>query len=193
MVNWSPQKSLDDRYHAASPLPSSRPHAAGEFPRHAMYAAARIARDANEYSRSSCRSPGALVLFASCRCRTSTRASRISPTPSTAQVRRRRHYDDYGEVARYPQFSPVWENSTAARPRSTPIRRRQLLVNRVQGIAEATIRVGRDTTLTIASLSSAATSQRFHGHQFDFSATGGGALTAFAESFQIQWVSGRLQ
>jgi len=61
-------------------------------------------------------------------------------------------------------------------------------VNLVQGIGEATIEFGADTTRTIASLIFSGTSQRYKDINWIFS-HGGGALTAVAERFQIQMVS----
>ena len=58
-------------------------------------------------------------------------------------------------------------------------------VNLVQGIGDAAIEYGTDTTRTIASLIFSGTSQ---GINWIFS-HGGGALTAFAERFLVQMVS----
>jgi predicted TIM-barrel fold metal-dependent hydrolase len=89
----------------------------------------------------------------------------------------------------YPQFGPVWEelNRRKATVYTHPTAA-NCCVNLVEGIGEATIELGADTTRTIASLIFSGTSQRYKDINWIFS-HGGGALTAFAERFQIQMVS----
>ena len=89
----------------------------------------------------------------------------------------------------YPQFAPVWEelNRRKATVYTHPTGA-NCCVNLVQGIGEATIEFGADTTRTIASLIFSGASQRYKDINWIFS-HGGGVLTAVAERFQIQMVS----
>ena len=89
----------------------------------------------------------------------------------------------------YPHFEPVWEelNRRKATVYTHPTGA-NCCVNLVQGIAESTVEFGADTTRTIASLIFSGTSQRYKDINWIFS-HGGGALTSFAERFQIQMVS----
>ena len=89
----------------------------------------------------------------------------------------------------YPEFAPVWEelNRRKATVYTHPTAA-NCCVNLVHGVTESTIEFGTDTTRTIASLLLSGTSQRYKDINWIFS-HGGGALTAFAERFQIQVVS----
>jgi 6-methylsalicylate decarboxylase len=86
----------------------------------------------------------------------------------------------------YSQFAPVWEELNRRRATVyTHPTGANCCVNLVQGIPDRTIEYGTDTTRTIASLLFTGTSQRYKDITWIFS-HGGGALTAFAERFQIQ-------
>jgi predicted TIM-barrel fold metal-dependent hydrolase len=89
----------------------------------------------------------------------------------------------------YPEFAPVWEelNRRKATVYTHPTGA-NCCVNLVQGIPESTAEFGVDTTRTIASLIFSGTSQRYKDINWIFS-HGGGALTSFAERFQMQMVS----
>ena len=89
----------------------------------------------------------------------------------------------------YPHFEPVWEelNRRKATVYTHPTGA-NCCVNLVQGIPKSTAEFGVDTTRTIASLIFSGTSQRYKDINWIFS-HGGGALTSFAERFQIQMVS----
>ena len=89
----------------------------------------------------------------------------------------------------YPEFAPVWEelNRRKATVYTHPTGA-NCCVNLVQGIGEAAIEYGTDTTRTIASLIFSGTSRKYPDINWIFS-HGGGSLTAFAERFLVQMVS----
>ena len=89
----------------------------------------------------------------------------------------------------YPEFAPVWEelNRRKATVYTHPTGA-NCCVNLVQGIGEAAIEYGTDTTRTIASLIFSGTSRKYPDINWIFS-HGGGALTSFSERFLVQMVS----
>jgi 6-methylsalicylate decarboxylase len=89
----------------------------------------------------------------------------------------------------HPQFTPVFEelNRRKATVYTHPTVA-NCCVNLVQGIGDATVEYGADTTRTIASLIFSGAAQRHGDINFIFS-HGGGVLTAVAERLQIQMVN----
>src|SRR5262249_15953827 len=88
-----------------------------------------------------------------------------------------------------PKSAPTWEelNRRKATVYTHPTAA-NCCVNLVEGIGEATIELGADTTRTIASLIFSGTSQRYKDINWIFS-HGGGAFTPFPPPFHIQMVS----
>jgi 6-methylsalicylate decarboxylase len=88
----------------------------------------------------------------------------------------------------YPEFAPVFEefNRRKATVYTHPIGA-NCCVNLVQGVSDAAVEYGADTTRTIASLIFSGAAQRYADINFIFS-HGGGVLTAVAERLQIQMV-----
>ncbi len=193
IVNWSPQKSLDDMDKAGIATAVVSPTTPQvNFLADDGAAAARIARELNEYTKKLMADhPGRFGMFA------------MLPLPHVDESLKEIAYcfdtlkadgvgvmTSYGDKwLGYPQFAPVWEElnrrkATVYTHPTTP----NCCRNLVQGVAESTIEFGTDTTRTIASLLLSGTSQRFKDINWIFS-HGGGALTAFAERFQVQVVS----
>jgi predicted TIM-barrel fold metal-dependent hydrolase len=89
----------------------------------------------------------------------------------------------------YSQFAPVFDelNRRKATVYTHPTTA-NCCVNLVQGIGDATVEYGADTTRTIVSLIFSGAAQRYANINFIFS-HGGGVLTAVAERLQIQMVT----
>jgi predicted TIM-barrel fold metal-dependent hydrolase len=155
-------------------------------------AAARIARESNEYTKKLMSDhPGRFGLFA------------MLPLPNIDESLKEIAYSfdtlkadgvgvmtNYGDKwLGYPQFAPVWEelNRRKATVYTHPTTANCCL-NLVQGLPESAIEWGTDTTRSIVNLIFSGTSQRYKDINWIFS-HGGGALTSFAERFQIQMVS----
>jgi len=193
MANWSVQKSLDDMDRAGIATAVVSPTTPQvNFLHGDKRAAARIARESNEYARKLMADhPGRFGMFA------------MLPLPhideslqEIANALDALKADGIGTMTSYgdkwlgyPEFAPVWEelNRRKATVYTHPTAA-NCCVNLVHGVTESTIEFGTDTTRTIASLLLSGTSQRYKDINWIFS-HGGGALTAFAERFQIQVVS----
>ena len=193
LANWSAQKSLDDMDKAGIATAMASPTTPQvNFLANDKEAAARIARESNEYTKKLMSDhPGRFGLFA------------MLPLPHIDESLKEIAYSfdtlkadgvgmmtSYGDKwLGYPQFEPIWEelNRRKATVYTHPTGA-NCCVNLVQGIGESTVEFGADTTRTIASLLFSGTSQRFKDINWIFS-HGGGALTSFAERFQIQMVS----
>jgi 6-methylsalicylate decarboxylase len=193
IANWSVQKSLDDMDQAGTATAVVSPTTPQvNFLHDDREAAARIARESNEYVRRMMGDhPGRFGMFA------------MLPLPHIEEsLKEIAHAFDtlkadgigtmtsYGDKwLGYAEFAPVWEElnrrkATVYTHPTTP----NCCVNLVQGVGESTVEFGTDTVRTIASLLLNGTSQRYKDINWIFS-HGGGALTAFAERFQIQVVS----
>jgi len=191
LTNWSVQKSLDDMDKAgiATSITSPTTPQVGFLGKEE---AARVARESNDYATKLMSDhPGRFGVFA------------MLPLPHIDESLKEIEYafdtlkvDGIGTMTSYgdkwlgyPQFAPVWEelNRRKATVYTHPTGA-NCCVNLVQGINEATIEFGTDTTRTIASLIFSGTSQRYNDINFIFS-HGGGVLTAVAERFQVQMVS----
>jgi len=190
MADWSPQKSIDDMDKAgvATAITSPTTPQVGFLGRED---AARVTRESNDYAKKLMADyPGRFGMFA------------MLPLPYIDESLKEIEYafdvlkadgigmmTSYGDKwLGYGQFTPVWEelNRRKATVYTHPTVA-NCCVNLVQGISEAAIEFGTDTTRTIASLIFSGTSQRFKDITFIFS-HGGGTLTAVAERFQIQMV-----
>jgi predicted TIM-barrel fold metal-dependent hydrolase len=188
LANWSVQKSLDDmdRAGVATAITSPTTPHLGFLPKEE---AARVARESNEYAKTLMSDhPGRFGVFA------------MLPLPYVDESLAEIQYvfdvlkvdgigmmTSYGDKwLGYPEFAPVFDelNRRKATVYTHPTGA-NCCVNLVQGIPEATIEFGADTTRTIASLIFSGAAQRLGDLNFIFS-HGGGVLTAVAERFQIQ-------
>ena len=159
---------------------------------HDKDAAARIARESNEYTKKLMSDhPGRFGLFAMLPLpHIDASLEEIAYSFDTLKADGIGMMTSYGDKwLGYPQFAPVWEeiNRRNATVYTHPTGA-NCCVNLVQGIGEAAIEFGTDTTRTIVNLIFSGTSQRYKDINWIFS-HGGGALTAFAERLQIQMVS----
>jgi 6-methylsalicylate decarboxylase len=191
MANWSVQKSLDDMDKAgiATAMTSPTTPQVGFLSKDD---AAAIARHSNEYAaKLMADHPGRFGLFA------------MLPLPYIDESLKEIAYafdtlkadgigmmTSYGDKwLGYAHFAPVWEELDRRKAVVyTHPTGANCCVNLVQGITEAAIEFGTDTTRTIANLIFSGTSQKYKDITWIFS-HGGGALTAFAERFLIQMVS----
>ncbi len=191
MANWSVQKSLDDMDKAgvATSMTSPTTPQVGFLDKDE---AAALSRDSNEYAKKMMTDhPGRFGVFA------------MLPLPHIDETLKEIAYafdtlkvdgvgimTSYGDKwLGYAHFAPVWEelNRRKAVVYTHPTGA-NCCVNLVQGVTESAIEFGTDTTRTIANLIFSGTTQKYKDINWIFS-HGGGALTAFAERFQIQMVS----
>jgi predicted TIM-barrel fold metal-dependent hydrolase len=190
MANWSVQKTIEDMDKAGvatSIVSPTTPQL--NFLANDKDTAARIARESNEYVRKLISDhPGRFGMFA------------MLPLPHVDESLKEIEYvfgtlqaDGIGTMTSfgdkwlgYPQFAPVLEelNRRKATVYTHPTGA-NCCVNLVQGIPEAAIEFGTDTTRTIASLVFSGASQRHKDINWIFS-HGGGSLTAFSERFLVQ-------
>jgi predicted TIM-barrel fold metal-dependent hydrolase len=191
--NWSVQKSLDDMDKAGIATSMCSPTTPQlNFLDTDKEASARIARESNEYTKKLMSDhPGRFGLFA------------MLPLPHIDESLKEIAYSfdtlkadgvgvmtNYGDKwLGYPQFAPVWEelNRRKATVYTHPTTANCCL-NLVQGLPESAIEWGTDTTRSIVNLIFSGTSLHYKDINWIFS-HGGGALTSFAERFQIQMVS----
>ncbi len=191
MSNWTPEKSLEDmdRAGVATAITSPTTPQVGFLP---ASDAARVAREANEYAKRLTQDhPGRFGVFA------------MLPMPYIDESLREIEYaldvlhadgigmmTSYGDKwLGYKQFAPVFEelNRRKATVYTHPTGA-NCCVNLVQGIGDATVEYGADTTRSIVSLIFSGAAQRYGDIAFIFS-HGGGVLTAVAERLQIQMTS----
>ena len=191
--NWSVQKSLDDMDKAGIATAIVSPTTPQvNFLDTDKEAAARVARESNEYTKKLMSDyPDRFGLFA------------MLPLPHIDESLKEIAYSfdtlkadgvgimtNYGDKwLGYPQFAPIWEelNRRKATVYTHPTTANCCL-NLVQELPESAIEWGTDTTRTIANLIFSGTSQRYKDINWIFS-HGGGALTSFAERLQIQMVT----
>jgi len=191
LATWSPQKTIEDMDKggvAVSMTSPTTPQVTGI----GKAAAIKIARQSNEYAKKlEVDHPGRFGTFA------------MLPLPHIDESLKEIEYafdtlkvdgvgcmTSYGDKwLGYAQFDPIWQelNRRKATVYTHPTGA-NCCVNLVQGISEAAIEFGTDTTRTIASLIFSGMSQKYKDINWIWS-HGGGALTAFAERFQIQMVT----
>lgn len=188
---WTPQRSIEDMDKAgiATAVTSPTTPQVGFLP---AAEAARVARDANEYAmKLMADHPGRFGVFA------------MLPMPYIDECLKEIEYvfdvlkvdgigmmTSYGDKwLGYPQFAPVFDelNRRKATVYTHPTGA-NCCVNLVQGVGEAAVEYGADTTRTIVSLIFSGAAQRYGDVNFIFS-HGGGVLTAVAERLQIQMVN----
>ncbi len=191
IVNWSPQKSLDDMDKggvATAILSPTTPQVTGLD----AAVAARVARESNEYSKKlETGYPGRFGTFA------------MLPLPHVDESLKEIEYafdtlkvdgvgcmTSYGDKwLGYAEFEPVWAelNRRKATVYTHPTGA-NCCVNLVRGVDEAYIEFGTDTTRSIFTVLFSGMSQKYPDINWIWS-HGGGALTAFAERFLVQAIS----
>jgi 6-methylsalicylate decarboxylase len=191
IANWSVQKSLDDmdKGGIATAVLSGNPPQVRPLGRDA---AARIARESNEYAKQLTTShPGRFGVFA------------MLPLPHIEESLKEIAYaldtlkadgvgvlTNYGDKwLGYSYFEPIWEelNRRKATVYTHPADA-NCCVNLVQGVPSVLIEWGADTTRSITSLIFSGTSQKYRDINWIFS-HGGGGLSAFAERLLVQMVT----
>jgi predicted TIM-barrel fold metal-dependent hydrolase len=191
--NWSVQKSLDDMDKAGIATSMCSPTTPQlNFLDTDKEASARIARESNEYTKTLMSDhPGRFGLFAMLPLlHIDESLKEIAYSFDTLKADGVGVMTNYGDKwLGYPQFAPLWEelNRRKATVYTHPTTANCCL-NLVQGLPESAIEWGTDTTRSIVNLIFSGTSQRYKDINWIFS-HGGGALTSFAERFQIQMVS----
>src|SRR5262249_53052088 len=166
MVNWSPQKSLDDMDRAGIATAIVSPTTPQvNFLDHDKAGAGGVARESNEYTKKLMSDqPGRFGLFAMLPLpHFDASLEEIACSFDTLKADGIGMMTSYGDKwLGYPQLAPIWEelNRRKATVYTHPTAA-NCCVNLVEGIGEATIELGADTTRTIASLISIATSQRY--------------------------------
>ena len=192
LTNWSPQKSLDDMDKggvATSMLSPTAPQVATI----GKQAAARIAREANEYGKKLMADhPGRFGVFATLPLpHIDDSLKEIAYAFDTLQVDGIGMLTNYGDKwLGYSYFDPIWQelNRRKAVVYTHPADA-NCCVNLVQGQPGSGIEWGTDTTRTLINLIFSGTTQKYPDISFIWS-HGGGALTSFAERFLVQWISG---
>jgi 6-methylsalicylate decarboxylase len=191
MANWSVQKSLDDMDKAGIAVALTSP-TTPQIEFLGKEEAAAICRSSNEYAKKLMSDhPGRFGVFA------------MLPLPHVDEALKEVAYafdtlkvDGVGLMTSYgnkwlgdTSFDPVWEelNRRKAVVYTHPTTN-ACCVNLVPGVPVTVVEFGADTTRTIASLILSRTSQKYRDISWIFS-RGGGALTAFAERFQVQLVT----
>ncbi len=191
LTSWTPQRSIEDMDKAgiATAITSPTTPQVGFLP---AADAARIARESNEYARQLMADhPGRFGVFA------------MLPMPYIDECLKEIEYafdtlkvdgigmmTSYGDKwLGYPQFAPVFDelNRRKATVYTHPTTA-NCCVNLVEGVGDAAVEYGADTTRSIVNLIFSGSAQRYGEINFIFS-HGGGVLTAVAERLQIQMVS----
>ncbi len=191
MANWSVQKSLDDMDKAGIATALTSP-TTPQIEFLAKDEAAAICRSSNEYAKKLMSDyPGRFGVFA------------MLPLPHVDETLKEIAYafdtlkvDGVGLMTSYGKkwlgdasFAPVWEDLNRRKAIAyTHPTTNSCCVNLVPGVPVTVVEFGADTTRTIANLILSGTSQKYHDISWIFS-HGGGALTAFAERFQVQLVT----
>jgi predicted TIM-barrel fold metal-dependent hydrolase len=191
MANWSVQKSLDDMDKAGIAIALTSPTTPQiEFLE--KEEAAAVCRSSNEYAKKLMSDhPGRFGVFA------------MLPLPHVDETLKEIAYafetlkvDGVGLMTSYGKkwlgdasFAPVWEELDRRKAVVyTHPTTNACCVNLVPGVPVTVVEFGADTTRTIANLILSGTSQKHRDISWIFS-HGGGALTAFAERFQVQLVT----
>ena len=188
LANWSVAKSIEDMDKAgiATAMTSPTSPQVGFLPK---ADAARVARESNDYAKKLMTDhPGRFGIFA------------MLPVPYIDECLKEIAYaldtlkaDGIGMMTSYGDkwlghavFAPLWEelNRRKATVYTHPTGA-NCCINAVPGIPDSAIEWGTDTMRTIGNLLLSGTSQKYKDINWIFS-HGGGALTSFAERFQMQ-------
>ena len=190
LLNWSVQKTIEDMDKGAVATAILSPTTPQVTPL-GKEAAARIAREANEYGKKLMTDhPGRFGVFATLPLpHIDESLKEIAYAFDTLEVDGIGMMTNYGDKwLGYSYFDPIWEelNRRKATVYTHPTDA-NCCVNLVQGLPPSAIEWGTDTTRTIISLVFSGSSQKYNDINWIFS-HGGGALTAFAERFLLQMV-----
>ncbi len=191
MTSWTPEKSLEDMDQAgtATSIMSPMPPQVVFLP---PAEAAKVARASNEWSRQLAKDhPGRFGVFA------------MLPMPHIDESLKEIEYafdtlkvdgvgimTNYGDKwLGYAEFAPVFQelNRRKAVVYTHPMSP-ACCVNLVNGVSDAAVEWGADTTRSIVSLIFSGASARYSDINFIFS-HGGGVITAVAERLRIQLVT----
>lgn len=191
MVNWTPEKSLEDMDKAgiATAITSPMPPQVGFLP---PPEAAKVARESNEWARQLATShPGRFGVFAMLPLpHIDESLKEIAYAFDTLKVDGVGIMTNYGDKwLGYAEFAPVFEelNRRKAVVYTHPMSP-SCCVNLVKGVPDAAVDWGADTTRSIVSLIFSGASTRYADVNFIFS-HGGGVLTAVAERLRVQMVN----
>jgi predicted TIM-barrel fold metal-dependent hydrolase len=191
MVNWTPEKSLDDMDKAgtATSIVSPMPPHVGFLP---AAEAAKVCHESNEWARQLATDhPGRFGVFAMLPMpyidESLKEIQHAFDTLKVDGVGLMTNYDD--KWLGYPEFAPVFDelNRRKAVVFTHPMSP-NCCVNVVKGVPDGTVEWGADTTRTITNLIFSGASARYSDINFIFS-HGGGVLTAVAERLRIQMVT----
>jgi 6-methylsalicylate decarboxylase len=191
MVNWTPEKSLEDMDKAgtATAIVSPMPPHVGFLP---AAEAAKVCHESNEWARQLAKDhPGRFGVFAMLPMPYIDESLKeIQHAFDTLKVDGVGMMTNYGDKwLGYPEFAPVFDelNRRKAVVFTHPMSP-SCCVNVVQGVSDGTVEWGADTTRTITNLIFSGASARYSDIDFIFS-HGGGVLTAVAERLRIQMVT----
>jgi predicted TIM-barrel fold metal-dependent hydrolase len=192
LINWSVAKTIEDMDKGAVETAILSP-TAPQVATIGKDAGVRIAREANEYGKKLMADhPGRFGVFATLPLpHIDESLKEIAYVFDTLKVDGIGMLTNYGDKwLGYSYFDPIWEelNRRKATIYTHPADA-NCCVNLVQGVAPSAIEWGTDTTRTIVNLIFSGSSQKYPDINWIFS-HGGGALTAFAERFLVQMVSG---
>lgn len=192
LLNWSVQKTIESMDKGAVQTAILSPTAPQVIPL-GKQAAVRIAREANEYGkRLMADHPGRFGVFATLPLpHIDESLKEIAYAFDTLNVDGIGMMTNYGDKwLGYSYFDPIWDELNRRKVTVyTHPTDANCCVNLVQGEPPSAIEWGTDTTRTIVSLIFSGSSQKYRDVNWIFS-HGGGALTAFAERFLVQMVSG---
>jgi 6-methylsalicylate decarboxylase len=192
LAHWSIQKTLDDMDKGGVATSITSPTTPQVAPL-GKDAAARIARESNEYAKKlTIDHPGRFGVFATLPLPHIDEALKeIGYAFDTLNVDGIGMMTNYGDKwLGYSYFAPVWEELNRRRATVyTHPTDANCCVNLVQGLPPSAIEWGTDTTRSIANLIFSGTSQKYKDINWIWS-HGGGALTSFAERFLVQLVHG---
>jgi predicted TIM-barrel fold metal-dependent hydrolase len=191
IASWSVQKSLDDMDEGGvgTAVLSGTPPQVRPLGREA---ATRIARECNEYAKQLATDhPSRFGVFAMLPLPYIDESLKeIAYALDTLQADGVGVLTNYGDKwLGYSYFDPIWVelNRRKATVYTHPADA-SCCVNLVQGVPDAALEWGADTTRSITSLIFSGTSQKYRDINWIFS-HGGGALTAFAERLLVQMVT----
>jgi 6-methylsalicylate decarboxylase len=191
LAHWSIQKTLDDMDKGGVATSITSPTTPQVAPL-GKDAAARIARESNEYAKKlTIDHPGRFGVFATLPLPHIDEALKeIGYAFDTLNVDGIGMMTNYGDKwLGYSYFAPVWEELNRRRATVyTHPTDANCCVNLVQGLPPSAIEWGTDTTRSIANLIFSGTSQKYKDINWIWS-HGGGALTSFAERFLVQMVN----
>jgi 6-methylsalicylate decarboxylase len=191
LKNWSIQKTIEDMDKGGVAVSMTSPTTPQVTPL-GKEVAVRIARESNDYAKKlMVDHPGRFGVWATLPLpHIDESLKEIAYAFDTLKVDGVGCMTSYGDKwLGHEMFAPVWEelNRRKATVYTHPTSP-SCCANLVQGVPDYMMEFGTDTTRTIASLIVSGTSMKYKDINWIWS-HGGGALTAFAERFQVQLVN----